>query len=1142
MIYRVRTLWAALICAWSLVAIAAAAQLPAEADPAVSLEAVDAAVKTLDETPDLDPAVKAAAKDSLTAARGSLEAARKHTGDAARHTADLQRADAERKAAPAPPSEPLFASDAQIKVSQRDLAHLEPQLANFETALAAARLELARQQDEPRRRAERSVECNKLDAEARKELEGLAAVLAAPVQPGPAPAAARLAQAARKRDLEAGLDARAKEQNYYKQTNDLLSPRRERAEQEVARLEKRVLALEAEVNTKRLEEAQDSAKKAAQETADAAQKHPAVLALAEENAKLSQELTPSAEKLKRAASQRKAIQEQQTVLAADLKEVKDLCEKSGLTDAVGIQLRKRRMSLPDPRTQRAEQIAREEELSIAQLEYFRFKDEHERLAGYRERWELILADLFAALGKKPPELPPDQEGEASIVQLLGQRRAMLDTLQDQAVQYIKELATIEYEHQQHAETARDYARYIDGQVLWIRSAEPLSPTTLAHAWRTWQHQWLGGQWLEVLRTFGRGFLLNPLTDVLLIALFTPWFLVQRKLRRNLWNVGEQAAKSTTCRFWFTARALYLTALISLFWPALLWTLGWRLGAPLEAIPADDDATQLARALASGLQTVALVYFAGELLRHLCRGRGLAEAHFGWPQSTLRNVRRNVRWLMVIGVPLALVVWTMEQHPDTQRNSLGRLAFIIWLLSAAVFLQRVLSPDSGVLSELIAYNRGGWLDRLSSVWRPLAIGGPAALALLAAVGYYYTAMQLVGRLQATAWLLLGAVVAWAIVLRWLLLARRQLAINQARQRREAAQAQAQADPETSAAASPADAVPELDLSAINAQTRKLIASFAVLAIMLGVWLIWVDVLPALGMLDRFIVWGEKAVEGHVTLSDAFVVLVITVMTTIAAKNIPGLLEIAILQRLPLDSGLRYAVTAVSKYLITIVGITAACAQLGIRWEKVQWLVAAISVGLGFGLQEIFANFISGLIILFERPVRPGDVVTVGDVTGCVTQIRIRATTITDWDRKELLVPNKELISGRVVNWTLSDRVVRITVRIGVAYGTDVARVTEILTRLINEQPGILADPVPSVTFESFGESTLEFVVRAMLTSLDESLKVKHQLNMKIDAEFRAAGIEIAYPQRDVHVRSLPDLLPLALDRRRTEESVSRKRPA
>ncbi len=1136
-----RSFWARMALALWVLAFTASssAQMPVGADSALTVETIDGAVKALDETPDLDPAVKTAAKETLAAARASLEAARKHTADAARHTADLEGAAAERSSDPVAPSAAVFKSDTDLKSWQRDLTHLDPLLANFETALAAARLELARQQDEPRRRAERSVECNKLEAAARKELEALAVTLAAPPQAGPSGGAARLAQEARRRELEAALDARAKEQNYYKQTNDLLSPRRERAEQEVALLEKRVREVESEVNAKRLEEAEDSAKKADQETADAAQKHPAVLALAEENAKLSKELTPSAEKLRRAASQRKAIQEQQAVLTADYAEVKDLVEKSGLTDAVGIQLRKRHMTLPDPRTQRAEQIAREEELSHAQLEYFRFKDEHERLAGYRDRWASIHTELFAALGKKVPELPPDYEGGASIVQLLGQRRSMLDTLQDQAVQYIKELATIENEHTQHAQTAREYAQYIDGQVLWIRSADPLNSTTIAHAWRTWQHQWLGGQWLEVLRSFGRDFLANPVMDVVLITLFVPWFLMQRKLRRHLWNVGEQAAKSTTCRFWFTARAIWLTALISLFWPALLYTLGWRLSTSLEAIPADDEATQLARALASGLQTVAIVFLAGDLLRHLCRGRGLAESHFGWPQSTLRTVRRNVRWLMVIGVPLALIVWTMEQHPDLQRNSLGRLAFIVWLLAAAVFLQRVLSPDSGVLSELIAYNRGGWLDRLSFVWRPLAIGGPAALALLAAVGYYYTAMQLVGRLQATAWLLLGAVVAWAVVLRWLLLARRQLAINQARQRREAALAQA--DAENNASPAP-DVVPEVNLSAINAQTRQLIASFAVLAVMLGVWLIWVDVLPALGMLDRFIVWGEKAVEGHVTLSDAFVVLVIATMTTIAARNIPGLLEIAILQRLPLDSGSRYAVTAVSKYLITIVGITAACAQMGIRWEKVQWLVAAISVGLGFGLQEIFANFISGLIILFERPVRPGDVVTVGDVTGSVSQIRIRATTITDGDRKELLVPNKELISGRVVNWTLNDRVVRLTMKIAVANGSDVARVTDILTRLINEQPGLLSDPPPTVTFENFGDGTLEFFIRALLVSLDDSLKVRHQLNTRIDAELRAAGIEIAYPQRDVFVRSLPEFLPLAIDHHRSEKPAPRKRPA
>jgi potassium efflux system protein len=1125
-------------------AMSSARAQPSGGEAEVSVEAIEAALEGLEELPELDAAAKAQAKESLAAAKASLESARKATADAASFARKLEEAAAEREAQPNKPSGAIAQTQAPSPEEiagwpKRDLAELEQLLAAHEPNLAAARQKLAALQDEGRRRAERSVECNKLEAEARKQLESLAALAAPAADAGPVAAAARLAQSARRLELESLLEARAKELHYYKQTNDLLPAWREQAEAQASQLEKAVKALQDAVNAKRRTEAQQSADRAAWEKQEAVEKHPAVRALAEANEALARRLPEWALRLERASNDRKSWEERRKTLVRDFEEVQRLVEKSGLTEAVGFQLRKRHAALPDARRQRAEQLARQAELSTAQLEYFDLTDQRERLAGVDDRWPQILADLArdGKLAASPPD-PSDRESVQSVVGLLKQRRTHLDALRQHCVQYIETLGTIEHEDRLHAETAHDYARYIDGRVLWIRSAEPVAAATFRRAWQAWQSHWRDGQWLGVVRTLSRDLLEHPAIDLGLAVLFVPYFLAQRRLRRNLTHVGEQAIKSTTCRFWFTARALYLTLAISLFWPAVLWTLGWRLGAPLEAVPSGEaDSTLLAKALASGLQAVAVVYLACDLLRHLCRGRGLAEAHFGWPQSTLRTVRGNVRWLMVAALPLALVVWTMENHPsDPQRNSLGRLAFIVWLLATAVFLKRVLRQEGGALSELIAYNRGGWLDRLSFVWRPLAIGAPLALALLAGVGYYYTSMQLVGRLQATAWLLLGTLVAWAVVLRWLLLARRQLAINQARQRREAAQFQTDETPGLPPAA---DAASELNLSAINSQTRQLIASFAVLAVMLGVWFIWVDVLPALGLLDRFVVWGEQAVEGHVTLSDAFVVLLIAVMTTIAAKNIPGLLEIALLQRLPLDSGLRYAVSAVSKYLISIVGITAACAQMGIRWEKVQWLVAAISVGLGFGLQEIFANFISGLIILFERPVRPGDVVTVGDVTGCVTQIRIRATTITDWDRKELLVPNKELISGRVMNWTLSDRVVRITLRIGVAYGSDIARTTQILVQIVNEQAGVLQEPPPSVTFEAFGESTLDFVVRAFLVSLDETLKVKHQLNTRIEAELRAAGIEIAYPQQDIHVRSLPEAMSLRFERR-SEEERQRKR--
>jgi potassium efflux system protein len=194
-------------------------------------------------------------------------------------------------------------------------------------------------------------------------------------------------------------------------------------------------------------------------------------------------------------------------------------------------------------------------------------------------------------------------------------------------------------------------------------------------------------------------------------------------------------------------------------------------------------------------------------------------------------------------------------------------------------------------------------------------------------------------------------------------------------------------------------------------------------------------------------------------------------------------------------------------------------VGLGWSKVQWLVAAISVGLGFGLQEIFANFVSGLIILIERPIRVGDVITISDVTGSVSRIRMRATTIIDPDRKELIIPNKDVITGRVLNWTLSDQVNRVQIKVGIAYGSDTQRAAELLMRAAREHPHVLDDPLPVVTFEAFGNSTLDFVLRCYLPNLENRSSVIHELHMAVDRAFRESGIEIAFPQQDIHVRTV-----------------------
>ncbi|HSQ06807.1 MAG TPA: mechanosensitive ion channel domain-containing protein [Chromatiaceae bacterium] len=191
-------------------------------------------------------------------------------------------------------------------------------------------------------------------------------------------------------------------------------------------------------------------------------------------------------------------------------------------------------------------------------------------------------------------------------------------------------------------------------------------------------------------------------------------------------------------------------------------------------------------------------------------------------------------------------------------------------------------------------------------------------------------------------------------------------------------------------------------------------------------------------------------------------------------------------------------------------------LGLSWSQVQWLVAALGVGIGFGLQEIVANFISGLIILFERPVRVGDVVTIGGVTGTVSRIQIRATTIRNWDQQELLVPNKQFITGDLLNWSLTDSINRVVITVGVDYGADTRLAMGLLLDAARENQHVLKEPCPLVAFQGFGDNALTLSLRCYLGTMEERLMVTTELHQAVYDKLSAAGIGIAYPQRVVHL--------------------------
>ncbi|EBK2160710.1 mechanosensitive ion channel, partial [Salmonella enterica subsp. enterica serovar Enteritidis] len=266
-------------------------------------------------------------------------------------------------------------------------------------------------------------------------------------------------------------------------------------------------------------------------------------------------------------------------------------------------------------------------------------------------------------------------------------------------------------------------------------------------------------------------------------------------------------------------------------------------------------------------------------------------------------------------------------------------------------------------------------------------------------------------------------------------------------------------------------------------------------------------------------GVETVQA-ITMGSIFIAILVIIVTAQLVRNLPALLELAVLQHLDLTPGTGYAISTLTKYSITIIGTIVGFSMLGIDWSKLQWLIAAMGVGLGFGLQEIFANIISGLMILFEKPIRIGDTVTIRNLTGSITKINTRATTLTDWDRKEIIVPNKAFITEQFINWSLTDTITRIVMTIPAPVDADSEKVTEIILRAAKRSTMILENPNPEVYLVDLQQGIQIFELRVYAGEMGHRLPARHEIHQHILEAFAEQGITLPFPpfQARVDVRN------------------------
>ncbi|MEL6797121.1 MAG: hypothetical protein AAFO89_09910, partial [Planctomycetota bacterium] len=802
----------------------------------------------------------------------------------------------------------------------------------------------------------------------------------------------------------------------YDARQELLPARRDRALRRVARLEQLEQQWQVIVQSARQNQARQEARDAEQLRRQAAQQSPVLSQFAEVNEALArsrasadglpQRLARTERDLARARQQLADLQSQYSTVSRRL-------SASGLSRATGIVLRRQYDALPELAILRQRLSDTREQLEEAEI---RLVDWQELRLGAGD-----IEGTIAALQRSARDASPDfdvesAEFEAVARQLATARRDLLNQLIADSTESYDKLLALEELRATLLDATRRYREFIGERILWVRSiSDDRSDTAAASADIAPDALAIDAAETDIdlrasLEQAVTALRSNIAWSVLVLLAVVATVLAVVWNRRTSSRLAQRVKSYRSDRLGLTY--LLLAAALAVAAPA---TFAWWL---LSRIFTDGAGESIAVASLGWGFRHTLFLVAGLIFATAVFAKnGLAEAHFRWPKHAVTAARRHLRWFSPTFAVLVLVAVSIDHTRDMSLNAVaGRVAFLASQIVVAVFGWFILRPRGPVLREYIAKRQNSAAHRLLVVACIATIVVPLALAAMSWAGYHYTALELSRRLGLTLGLVLLLVLANAMLMRWLFIARRRVAIEDARRRREQALAEAEEeqveeDGPTESSLPPIDEE-KLDLPAISGQTTQLFRAGVAVTLALGLLGIWSSVLPALRALDQVQIWpsvqiteaatdpgidaldvdvliggrddeavvstgaetpatpsasssfdptGLSLATGSpsetsttsdgptvVTLADVGLALVIGFIAIVAFRNVPGLAEIFVLQRLPLDAASRFALATVLRYAIGFAGVLATAAVIGISWDKVQWLAAALTFALAFGL--------------------------------------------------------------------------------------------------------------------------------------------------------------------------------------------------
>ncbi|MCS2157944.1 mechanosensitive channel MscK [Scandinavium sp. H11S7] len=715
----------------------------------------------------------------------------------------------------------------------------------------------------------------------------------------------------------------------------------------------------------------------------------------------------------------------------------------------------------------------------------------------QQRDALFQSDDFVAKLEEGHKTDVTDEVTDALTQVVDMRRELLDQMNKQLGNQLMMAINLQVNQQQLMSVSKSLRSILTQQIFWVNSNKPMDwdwiksfPSALKDQFSNmkvtvnWEKAWP-----LVFVAFLAGL------PLLLIAGLIRWRM--KWLRNYQQKLASEVGQLRNDSQLNTPKALFIDLIRTLPVVMLILAVG------LILLTMQLNISDLLWAFSKKLALFWLIF---GMCWKVLEKNGVAVMHFNMQPQLTSHWRRQIVRISLALLPLHF--WSVEAELSPLHlmdDVLGQFAIFLNLMLVTVLIWPMC--------------RDSWRDKASHSLRLITITTlaivPVALMVLTATGYFYTTLRLAGRWIETVYLVILWNLIYQTVLRGLSVAARRIAYRRALARRQ------HIVKEGAEGAEPLEE-PTIALEDVNQQTLRI--TVLVMTALFGVlfWAIWSDLITVFAYLDSITLWHYNVTEAgaevlrNVTLGSLLFALISFGVAWALIRNLPGLLEVLVLSRLNMRQGASYAITTILNYVIIGAGAMTVFGSLGVSWDKLQWLAAALSVGLGFGLQEIFGNFVSGLIILFERPVRIGDTVTIGTFSGSVSKIRIRATTITDFDRKEVIIPNKAFVTERLINWSLSDTITRVVIRLGVAYGSDLDKVKDVLLQAAMEHPKVMHDPEPSVFFTNFGPSTLDHELRLYVRELRDRSYTVDELNRTIDRLCRENGINIAFNQLEVHL--------------------------